>query len=122
VAVSSARGSSALALAARYVGIPYVYGGTTPSGFDCSGFTQYVFNLLGFSLPRTVDEQLSATTRISRSQAVAGDLVFILSGGVTTHVGIYAGGNLMYDSPRTGESISLRSIWTSNVLFGRVTG
>ena len=116
----SARGSSVLAIAARYVGIAYRYGGTTPRGFDCSGYTKYVFGQLGVSLPRTADQQMRATRRISRSEARAGDLVFMLSGGHAYHVGIYAGGGTMYDSPRTGKSISKRSIWSSNVVFGRV--
>jgi peptidoglycan DL-endopeptidase CwlO len=115
-----ASGSAVLAIAARYVGIAYRYGGTTPAGFDCSGFVQYVYRQLGVSVPRTTYTQLAATTRIARSQARPGDLVFFLSGGSPYHVGIYAGGDLMYDSPRTGESISLRSIWSSNVVFTRV--
>ncbi len=120
-AAPAARGSSVLAIAARYVGIPYRYGGTTPAGFDCSGFTQYVYKQIGVSLPRTAQSQMNAATRISRSQAKPGDLVFVVGGGTTGHVGIYAGGNMMYDSPRSGKSLSKRSIWTSSVVFGRVS-
>src|SRR4051794_12953441 len=96
------RGSSVLAVAARYVGTPYVYGGTTPRGFDCSGFTGYVYRQLGMHLPRTANQQMHATHRVSRSHARPGDLVFFVSGGHAYHVGIYAGGGKMYDSPRTG--------------------
>ena len=118
----SKSGSSVLAVAARYVGIPYVYGGTTPRGFDCSGFTGYVYRQLGVSLPRTANDQLQATKRISRSQARPGDLVFFVSGGRAYHNGIYAGGNMMYDSPRSGKTLQKRAIWSSDVVFTRVTG
>jgi cell wall-associated NlpC family hydrolase len=116
----SASGSSVLAVAARYVGIPYVYGGTTPRGFDCSGYTSYVYRQVGISLPRTANQQLQASKQISRSNARPGDLVFFTSGGRAYHVGIYAGGNMMYDSPRTGKTTGLHVIWTqSNVSYGR---
>jgi peptidoglycan DL-endopeptidase CwlO len=105
-----------LAIAAQYEGLPYRYGGTSPStGFDCSGYTQYVFSKVGISLPRTAEEQRQATTPVSDPQP--GDLVFF--GSPAYHVGIYAGNGKMWDSPRTGESVSLRSIWSSNVTYGR---
>jgi cell wall-associated NlpC family hydrolase len=105
-----------LAIAAQYEGLMYSYGGTSPStGFDCSGFTQYVFRKVGISLPRTAEDQRQATTRVSNPQP--GDLVFF--GSPAYHVGIYAGNNKMWDSPRSGEAIALRSIWTSNVTYGR---
>lgn len=114
------RGSSVLAVAARYVGTPYRYGGTTPNGFDCSGFTQYVYRQLGTSIPRTADQQLKSTRHVTRSQAQAGDLVFFVSGSRAYHVGIYAGGGKIYDSPRTGKTISKRAIWDASVVYGRV--
>jgi len=115
-----ARGSSVLSIAARYVGTPYVYGGTTPRGFDCSGYTRYVYAQLGISLPRTANAQMLATRRVSRSEARPGDLVFFVSGGRAYHVGIVAGDGMMYDSGRTGKSFSKRAIWSSSVVFGRV--
>lgn len=116
----SARGSSAIALAARYLGVPYVYGGTTPSGWDCSGSVGYIYRQLGYSLPRTANDQMNATRRISRSEARPGDLVFILSGGRAYHMGIFAGGNMFYDAGRSGRVFSKRAIFSSNVVFGRV--
>jgi cell wall-associated NlpC family hydrolase len=109
-----------VAIALRYLGIAYRYGGTTPRGFDCSGFTQYVFRQVGVTLPRTADQQLRAASRISRSQARAGDLVFFLSGGYAYHVGIYLGNGTMVDSPRRGSVVTVRSIYSSNVAFAQV--
>jgi cell wall-associated NlpC family hydrolase len=119
---TSARGSSVLSIAARYVGTPYLYGGTTPKGFDCSGYTGYVYQQLGISLPRTATQQLNATRRISRSEARPGDLVFFVSGGGAYHVGIYAGNGKLYDSPRSGKTVQKREIWDATIVFGRVTG
>jgi peptidoglycan DL-endopeptidase CwlO len=105
-----------LAIAAQYEGLMYSYGGTSPStGFDCSGFTQYVFGKVGISLPRTAEEQRQATDRVSNPQP--GDLVFF--GSPAYHVGIYAGNGMMWDSPRSGKAVALRSIWSSNVTYGR---
>ncbi len=108
-------GAKVLSIAAKYEGIMYVYGGTTPSGFDCSGFVGYVYRQVGISLPRTSSAQRAATTRISRSEAVPGDLVFLPG-----HVGIYAGDGMMWDSPRTGRSIGKHEIYSSSATFGRV--
>ena len=113
---SSSAGSSVLDIAAQYVGTPYVYGGSTPSGFDCSGFTQHVFAQAGISLPRTAAQQGAQGQRVSRSEARPGDLAVVSDG---SHVGIYAGGNQWYDSPRPGKSVSKRDMWTSDVYFVR---
>ncbi|MGN6635727.1 MAG: C40 family peptidase, partial [Oryzihumus sp.] len=104
-----------LGIAAMYAGVPYEWGGTTPSGFDCSGFTQYVFSKIGISLPRTAEEQRMAATRVSNPQP--GDLVFF--GSPAHHVGIYAGGGMMWDAPHSGAVVSKRAIWTSDVTYGR---
>lgn len=118
--ITSKVGSGVLAIAGRYVGVRYVYGGTTPRGFDCSGYVQYVFRQVGVKLPRTADQQMRAGRRIPRSQARPGDLVAFVSGGSAYHIGIYAGGNQMYDAPRPGKSISKRAIWSATVVFVRV--
>lgn len=83
---------SVVGAANSLIGIGYQYGGTTTSGFDCSGFTTYAFKQAGRSLPRTAAGQYAATSRISRSQAQPGDLVFFRQGGGIDHVGIYLGG------------------------------
>jgi peptidoglycan DL-endopeptidase CwlO len=101
------RSAGLLGIASSLAGIPYVYGGTTTSGFDCSGYTQYVFGQLGISLPRTAEEQRQASKPVSTP--VVGDLVFF--GAPAYHVGIYAGNGMMWDSPHTGMSVALRSIF-----------
>lgn len=112
---ASAYGSSIVSIAARYVGVPYVYGGTTPDGFDCSGFTSYVYAQVGINLPRTSSAQGSVGTKVSRDQAQAGDLIW-----TPGHVAIYAGDGMMIDAPRPGKTIQFRQIWQSNPTFIRV--
>ncbi|UZN04171.1 C40 family peptidase [Cellulomonas sp. S1-8] len=114
-APQSVAGNAVLEIAARYVGVPYVSGGSSPDGFDCSGFTSYVYAQLGISLPRTSSAQRNAGTVVSRADAQPGDLVW--SPG---HIGIYAGDNQMIDSPRPGKTVQFRSIWQSNPTFIRI--
>lgn len=105
-----------LGVAASLAGIMYYYGGTSPdTGFDCSGFTQYVFDKVGISLPRTAEEQRRFVTPVANPQP--GDLVFF--GAPAYHMGIYAGNGKMWDSPRTGKAVALRDIWSTSVTFGR---
>lgn len=86
--------SSIIATAKKQIGVPYVSGGTTPSGFDCSGFLQYVFAQNGMSIPRLADEQYSLGKKANASQLVAGDLVFFDTDGTgVSHCGIYLGNN-----------------------------
>jgi cell wall-associated NlpC family hydrolase len=120
VGFGSARGSSVLAVASRYLGVKYRYGGTSPIGWDCSGAMQYIYRQVGVELPRTANQQMLASRQIARSQARPGDLVFMVSGGAAYHVGSYAGGNKFWDAGRTGRSFTKREIFSSNVVFGRV--
>lgn len=91
----SADTSNIISYGERFLGTPYVWGGTRPGGFDCSGFTGYVYqNTLGKSLPRTSGAQYSASKKISKDAAQPGDLVFFSGNGRSiTHVAIYAGNN-----------------------------
>lgn len=112
---SSRRMSATLAVAAGLSGIPYRWGGTTTSGFDCSGFTQHVFRKVGVNLPRTAAQQQRAVRTVTEPRP--GDLVFF--GAPAHHVGIYAGDGRMYDAPRTGRTTGLHRIWSSRVSYGR---
>lgn len=112
---ASANGSAVVEIASGLVGVPYVYGGTTPAGFDCSGFTSYVYAQVGISIPRTSTAQRDAGTVVPRDQAQPGDLIW--SPG---HIAIYAGGNLQVDAPVPGKSVQIREIWQSDPLFIRI--
>lgn len=111
---------SIVATAEQYFGTPYCHGGTTPRCFDCSGFTQYIYNKNGIIIPRVADAQLDSMTRISQEEANPGDLVFFMSGGYAYHVGIYYGDGVVLHSPKPGRSVKLEKIWTSNVVFATI--
>ncbi len=111
----SAVGSRVISIAARYQGVPYVYGGSTPSGFDCSGFVSYVYAQVGISLPHSSSAIGSMGTRIPRSQARPGDIIW-----TPGHVSLYAGGNQQIDASRPGTTIQFRKIWQSNPTFIRM--
>jgi cell wall-associated NlpC family hydrolase len=113
-AAPAAQGGSIIEIARRYIGTPYVYGGTTPSGFDCSGLTQYVYKQVGIALPRTSGSQARAGRQISAAEARPGDLVYPRSGG---HIGIYVGNGIMIDAPRSGKPVQERKIWFSDAAF-----
>jgi len=108
-------GAQVAEIAKRYIGVPYVYGGSTPSGFDCSGFTSYVYAKVGISLPHSSTAQRSAGRVVSAADARPGDIIW--SPG---HVAIYLGNGKQIDAPRPGHTIQIRSIWQSNPVFIRV--
>lgn len=107
----SAKRQSVLNYAAQFLGVPYVYGGSTPSGFDCSGFTSYVFKNTVGSIPRVAQAQYDATTRVSRDDLLPGDLVFFGSSTSSiSHVGIYVGSNQFIHAPSTGDVVKYSSL------------
>lgn len=107
----SAKRQSVLTYAAQFLGVPYVYGGSTPSGFDCSGFTSYVFKNTVGSIPRVAQAQFDATTRVSKDNLLPGDLVFFGSSTSSiSHVGIYVGNNQFIHAPNTGSVVKYDSI------------
>ena len=124
VAASSGVGSQMAQYALQLVGCPYVYGGSSPSGFDCSGFVTYVVNHFGFSVARTASGQMDNGVAVSRSQLQPGDLVFFNSGNPSkraTHVGIYTGnGQFVHASTSTtGVIVSdLNSSYYSRTYVG----
>ncbi len=97
--------------AKQYLGVKYAYGGASPSGFDCSGFTTYVFKNFGYSLNRSSSAQTSNGTEISKSELLPGDLVFFTRGGSSVgHVGIYIGDNKFIHSSSPGDVVKITSL------------
>ena len=104
---TSTLGGQAVAIAERYLGVPYVWGGASPSGFDCSGLVMYVYGQLGVSLPHNAADQYASLPHVSESDLEPGDLVFFDGLG---HVGIYIGGGMMIHAPHTGTVVQIASL------------
>ena len=108
-APASGVAAAIIAESARYDGVPYVWGGTTPAGFDCSGLTQYVYKRAGnISLPRVAAAQQQAGVPVSAADAAPGDLVFY--GAPAHHVAIYLGGGMIRHAPRTGTVVHVAKV------------
>ena len=122
-AAGSATGAQILAEAQKYLGTPYVYGGASPAGFDCSGFVYYVLKQLGYSPYRTPADQIKMGTSVSKENLKAGDIVFFAgtyTSGIS-HVGIYAGNGQFIHSPNSRSTISysdLTSGYWANHYYG----
>jgi cell wall-associated NlpC family hydrolase len=107
--------------ARRVEGVPYRYGGTSPStGFDCSGFTSYVFRRAGKIIPRTSGAQAAASRRVSAASLRPGDLVFFRPSGRVSHVAIYAGRGMVWEAPGTGGRVRLAPMWKVSRFYGRM--
>lgn len=120
-------GASLVTYAKKFLGVPYVWGGTTPKGFDCSGLMQYVYKHFNINLPRTSQEQAKVGKSVSASQLQLGDLIISdWGGGYASHVGMYIGGGKLIEAPRTGvpvRIISLDSNYKAHVnTYRRVSG
>ena len=112
-------GGSIASNAAKYIGVPYVYGGTSPSGFDCSGLIYYAAKEAGINLPRTSQAQSTLGSYVSVSDLQAGDLVFWGGVGSAYHVGIYIGGGQYLHAPAPGQSVTIQSMAYFAPSFGR---
>lgn len=110
--------NAVIAYASNFLGTPYLWGGTTPSGFDCSGFTQYVYRHFGVSLGRTTYDQINNGYAVSKDQLQPGDLVFFGTGS-PTHVGIYVGNGMYINAPHTGDVVKIASVNRSDFITGR---
>jgi cell wall-associated NlpC family hydrolase len=109
-----------LAEARRHRGAPYLYGAAGPNRFDCSGFTMYVFGRFGIHLPHSSSAQYGVTTHLADAAKRPGDLIFTYHGGSIGHVGIYAGGTLMWASVQTGDVVRLEDFGGRAYSVGRV--
>jgi cell wall-associated NlpC family hydrolase len=109
--------SSVVAIAERYLGVPYRWGGASPSGFDCSGLVMYAFSQIGVSLPHSSYAQYGMGSPVARSDLQPGDLVFFDGLG---HEGIYVGGNSFIHAPHTGDVVKISSIsgWYASTYVG----
>lgn len=108
---------SVVSVGLQYVGVPYRFGGSDPSGFDCSGFTQFVYAQFGIALPHSVRAQASLGTVITAEAAQPGDLVVLSD---HSHIGIWMGNGMILDAPYAGKSVTVRPIWTSSYYLVRV--
>lgn len=121
---------SVVSTVSKYLGTPYVYGGSSPSGFDCSGLMQYAFAQNGITIPRRSQEQFNftANSRITNMDDLqSGDLVFFKSTGTASapgHVGIYVGNGQYIHAPRTGDVVKVSNLSDRSdfVGGGRVSG
>jgi cell wall-associated NlpC family hydrolase len=93
-------------VARRQLGVPYVWGGASRSGFDCSGFTMYVYRHIGRSLPHGATDQARRGIRVSLRDLKVGDLVFWGGGGYYSHVAMYAGHGRIIEAPSAGNVVS----------------
>ncbi|MFB0919072.1 MAG: NlpC/P60 family protein [Clostridiaceae bacterium] len=100
-------GYAALEAAKSYLGVPYVYGGSSYSGMDCSGLTSTAYRQAGISIPRTATAQYYASYKISRSELIPGDLIFWGYGGEITHVTMYAGNGMTIHAPSEGYTVCI---------------
>ena len=114
----SAPTGDVVSIAAKYIGVPYVWGGKTPSGFDCSGFTSYVFReAYGIEIGGYTVPQENSGTQIAVSSAQVGDLIFWGSRGATYHVAIYVGGGQYIHAPAPGQTVTYSSYNLSGASF-----
>lgn len=112
-------GDRVISAASKFKGTPYRYGGTTPRGFDCSGYTRYVYGKLHKKLPRTSQQQFKRAHRVTHPQI--GDLIFYHHGrgGPVYHVGIYAGPGRVWHAPHPGDRVRNGKIYASHWTAGR---
>ena len=121
--VVSTKGQAVVELAKQYLGVPYVYGGSSPRGFDCSGFVYYIYKSMGVTLNRVAADQMYNGQWVPTNALQPGDIVgFANRSGYVNHVGIYAGNGMMIHAPQTGDVVKYESIVTGNYSMRIVCG
>jgi len=115
-------GGQAVALAYQFLGVPYVWGGSTPSGFDCSGLTMYVYRQLGIKLGHYTGFQYYEGRHVPRDQLEPGDLLFFHanSAGVPQHEGMYIGNGSFIHAPHTGDVVRTASLYDTRYALSYV--
>lgn len=103
-------GEQAVNTARQYLGVPYVWGGTTPRGFDCSGLVQYVYKQLGINISRTSYTQVNDGRAVAKDELKAGDLIFFANSKGVHHVGIYIGDGQFIHAPQTGDVVKIANL------------
>jgi len=107
---SSSVGHQAASIAVNQVGLPYRYGGSTPTGFDCSGLVHYSYQQAGKTVARTTGQLWNSTSAVDRREIRPGDVLFFRIEGKMSHVGIYVGDNRFVHAPSSGKSVSIESL------------
>ncbi|MFI8524959.1 C40 family peptidase [Promicromonospora sukumoe] len=115
-APASSSGSQIVDIAMQYLGVPYVWGGSTPAGFDCSGFTSYVYAQIGITLPHSSAAQRNSGTQVSAAEALPGDIIW--SPG---HVSIYTGNGMQIEAPVPGQTVRESKIWQDSPVYLRIS-
>ncbi|MBZ9636179.1 NlpC/P60 family protein [Clostridium sp. FP1] len=108
-----------IAYASNFLGTPYLWGGTSPSGFDCSGFTQYVYAHFGISVGRTTFDQINDGVQVSRDNLQPGDLIFFGTFASPHHMGMYVGDNNYIHAPHTGDVIKISPVGRNDYVTAR---
>lgn len=111
-------GEQIVATAKQYLGVPYVWGGTTPDGFDCSGLVQYVYAQYGITLPRTSYTQANEGREVLRDELRAGDLVFFANDNGVHHVGIYTSNGQFIHAPQSGDVVKISNLSERDDYYG----
>ena len=116
----AAGAAGAVQAAEREIGVPYVWGGSSPSGFDCSGLIAWAYSQVGIGLPHFSGAQYASTTHISMADIAPGDLLFYGPGG-SEHVAMYVGGGSMIEAPHSGATVHISGVRTGGLAgIGRV--
>lgn len=119
--VDTGKAGNIIAEAKKWVGTPYVWGGSGPLGFDCSGFTQYVMKKFGVDLPRVSYQQANGGKRVGMNELQAGDLVAWDNSSRNNgadHIAIYIGDGMVIHAPKPGDSVKISKIWDAGSAWG----